>query len=69
MAENRGDEIPRYLTDRRIADNSPLCSSTRVRDRLAARYAAGGNTPVFVPNSIKGNQLTALDEIFNAPAR
>lgn len=66
LAENRRDDITRYLTDRWIADNALYGSAAKVRDRLAAWYAAGLNTPVLVPNSIHGNQLTALDEIFSA---
>jgi alkanesulfonate monooxygenase SsuD/methylene tetrahydromethanopterin reductase-like flavin-dependent oxidoreductase (luciferase family) len=69
IAENRGDDIARCLTDRWIADNSLFGSATRVRDRLAAWYAAGVATPVLVPNSVNGNQLKALDEIFTAFAR
>jgi alkanesulfonate monooxygenase SsuD/methylene tetrahydromethanopterin reductase-like flavin-dependent oxidoreductase (luciferase family) len=69
IAENRSDDIQHYLTDRWIADNSLLGSATKVRDRLAAWYAAGVNTPVLVPNSVNGNQLTALDDIFTAFAR
>jgi len=68
LAENRRDDIQHYLTDRWIADNSLYGSVTKVRDRLAAWYAAGVNTPVLVPNSVNGNQLTALDEIFAAVA-
>ena len=34
--------------------------------RLTAWYAAGVNTPVLVPNSINGNQITALQELFTA---
>jgi alkanesulfonate monooxygenase SsuD/methylene tetrahydromethanopterin reductase-like flavin-dependent oxidoreductase (luciferase family) len=64
IAENRRDDIPKYLTDRWIADNSLYGSAVKIRDRLAAWYAAGVNTPVLVPNSVSGNQLTALDEIF-----
>ena len=66
LAENRRDDIQHYLTDRWIADNTLYGSVTKVRDRLAAWYAAGVNTPVLVPNSVNGNQLTALDEIFAA---
>jgi alkanesulfonate monooxygenase SsuD/methylene tetrahydromethanopterin reductase-like flavin-dependent oxidoreductase (luciferase family) len=69
IAEDRRDDIPNYLTDRWIADNSLYGSATKVRDRLAAWYAAGVNTPVLVPNSVNGNQLTALDEILAAFAR
>ena len=66
LAENRRDDIPKYLTDRWVADNTLSGSVRRVRDRLGEWYAAGLNTPVLVPNSINGNQLTALDEIFAA---
>jgi alkanesulfonate monooxygenase SsuD/methylene tetrahydromethanopterin reductase-like flavin-dependent oxidoreductase (luciferase family) len=66
LAENRRDDIPHYLTDRWIADNALYGAAAKVRDQLAAWYAAGLNTPVLVPNSVNGNQLTALDEIFAA---
>jgi alkanesulfonate monooxygenase SsuD/methylene tetrahydromethanopterin reductase-like flavin-dependent oxidoreductase (luciferase family) len=66
LAENRRDDIPHYLTDRWVADNTLYGSAAKVRDQLAAWYAAGLNTPVLVPNSVKGGQLTALDEIFAA---
>jgi alkanesulfonate monooxygenase SsuD/methylene tetrahydromethanopterin reductase-like flavin-dependent oxidoreductase (luciferase family) len=66
IAENRRDDIPRYLTDQWIADNTLCGPAAKVRDRLAAWYAAGVNTPVLVPNSINGNQITALQELFAA---
>jgi alkanesulfonate monooxygenase SsuD/methylene tetrahydromethanopterin reductase-like flavin-dependent oxidoreductase (luciferase family) len=66
LAENRRDDIEHYLTDRWIADNTLYGPAAKVRDQLAAWYAAGLNTPVLVPNSVNGNQLTALDEIFSA---
>jgi alkanesulfonate monooxygenase SsuD/methylene tetrahydromethanopterin reductase-like flavin-dependent oxidoreductase (luciferase family) len=66
LAENRRDDIPKYLSDRWIADNTLYGSAKKVRDRLALWYQAGVNTPVLVPNSVNGNQLTALDEIFTA---
>jgi alkanesulfonate monooxygenase SsuD/methylene tetrahydromethanopterin reductase-like flavin-dependent oxidoreductase (luciferase family) len=64
LAENRRDDIPKYLTDRWIADATLNGSAAKVRDRLGEWYTAGLNTPVLVPNSVNGNQLTALDEIF-----
>jgi alkanesulfonate monooxygenase SsuD/methylene tetrahydromethanopterin reductase-like flavin-dependent oxidoreductase (luciferase family) len=66
LTENRRDEIERYMTERWIADNTLYGPAAKVRDQLAAWYAAGLNTPVLVPNSVNGNQLTALDEIFSA---
>jgi alkanesulfonate monooxygenase SsuD/methylene tetrahydromethanopterin reductase-like flavin-dependent oxidoreductase (luciferase family) len=66
IAENRRDDIPRYLTDRWISDNSLSGPPAKVRDGVAAWQEAGVNTPVLVPNSLNGNQLTALQEIFAA---
>jgi alkanesulfonate monooxygenase SsuD/methylene tetrahydromethanopterin reductase-like flavin-dependent oxidoreductase (luciferase family) len=66
VAENRRGDIPKYLTDRWIADNSLSSTVAKVRDRLAEWYAAGLNTPVLVPNSVNGNQITALQELFAA---
>jgi alkanesulfonate monooxygenase SsuD/methylene tetrahydromethanopterin reductase-like flavin-dependent oxidoreductase (luciferase family) len=66
IAENRRDDIPKYLTDRWIADNTLYGSAKKVRGQLAAWFDAGVNTPVLVPNSLNGNQLVALDEIFSA---
>ena len=45
IAENRRDDIPKYLTDRWIADNSLSGPPAKVRDRLAAWYAAGCQHP------------------------
>ena len=66
ITENRRDDIPKYLTDRWIADNTLYGSASKVRDQLAAWYTAGVNTPVLVPNSVNGNQLIALQELFTA---
>jgi alkanesulfonate monooxygenase SsuD/methylene tetrahydromethanopterin reductase-like flavin-dependent oxidoreductase (luciferase family) len=66
IAEDRRDEIPHFLTDRWIADNTLYGPAAKVRDRLTAWHAAGVNTPVLVPNSINGNQITALQELFTA---
>jgi alkanesulfonate monooxygenase SsuD/methylene tetrahydromethanopterin reductase-like flavin-dependent oxidoreductase (luciferase family) len=66
IAENRRDDIPNYLTDRWIADNTLCGPPAKIRDGVAAWHAAGVNTPVLVPSSLNGNQLAALDEIFAA---
>jgi alkanesulfonate monooxygenase SsuD/methylene tetrahydromethanopterin reductase-like flavin-dependent oxidoreductase (luciferase family) len=66
IADNRRDDIPNYLTDRWVADNTLYGPPAKVRDGVAAWHAAGVNTPVLVPNSVNGNQLTALDELFAA---
>jgi hypothetical protein len=37
-----------------------------VREGVEKWRAAGVNTPVLVPNSVAGNQITALEELFAA---
>jgi alkanesulfonate monooxygenase SsuD/methylene tetrahydromethanopterin reductase-like flavin-dependent oxidoreductase (luciferase family) len=66
ISDNRSDDIPKYLTDRWLADNTLFGPPTKVRDGLQEWRAAGINTPVLVPNSISGNQITALEELFAA---
>jgi alkanesulfonate monooxygenase SsuD/methylene tetrahydromethanopterin reductase-like flavin-dependent oxidoreductase (luciferase family) len=64
IADNRSDDIPKYLTDHWLADNTLFGPAAKVRDGIAAWRAAGVNTPVLVPNSVAGNQITALKELF-----
>ena len=66
IAEDRRDDVPRYLTDRWLADVSLYGPASRVRDELDKWYAAGVRTPVIVPSSAAGNQLKALEEIVAA---
>jgi alkanesulfonate monooxygenase SsuD/methylene tetrahydromethanopterin reductase-like flavin-dependent oxidoreductase (luciferase family) len=66
LSDDRPDEIPKYLTDRWLADNTLFGPATKVRDGLEAWRAAGVDTPVLVPNSIAGNQITALHEMVAA---
>ncbi len=66
IAESRSDDIPKYLTDRWLADNTVFGPVVKVREGVEAWRAAGVNTPVLVPNSIAGNQITALQELLTA---
>ncbi len=66
IADNRPDDIPKYLTDRWLTDNTLFGPAAKVREGIEAWHAAGVNTPILVPNSVAGNQITALPEIFNA---
>ena len=66
IADNRPDDIPKYLTDRWLADNTLFGPPAKVREGVEAWRAAGINTPVLVPNSVAGNQITALKELFTA---
>jgi alkanesulfonate monooxygenase SsuD/methylene tetrahydromethanopterin reductase-like flavin-dependent oxidoreductase (luciferase family) len=60
----RRDDVPKYLTDRWLADVSLFGSAAQVRDGAEAWQAAGVSTPVIVPSSASGGQLKALEEIF-----
>ena len=62
--EGRRDDVPRYLTDRWLADVSLFGSAATVREGVEAWQAAGVSTPVIVPSSTSGGQLKALEEIF-----
>ncbi len=64
IAEDRRDDVPRYLTDRWLADVSLFGPATRVREGVEAWCAAGVRTPVIVPSSTQGGQLKALEELF-----
>jgi alkanesulfonate monooxygenase SsuD/methylene tetrahydromethanopterin reductase-like flavin-dependent oxidoreductase (luciferase family) len=66
ITDNRPDDIPKYLTDRWLADNTLFGPPAKVRDGVEAWRAAGVNTPILVPNSVAGNQSTALKELFTA---
>ena len=66
IADQRLDDIPGLFSDRWLADVALFGPAAAVRDGVAAWQAAGVWTPVLVPNSIAGNQLQALAELFAA---
>ena len=64
LAENRPDDVPKYLTDAWLDDVTLSGPAARVREGLDAWYDAGVRTPIIVPSSAAGNQLKAIEEIF-----
>lgn len=66
VAEGRETDIPNYLTDRFLADVTLAGTATQVRDGLESWRAAGIRTPVLVPLSADGDQVTALRATFDA---
>ncbi len=66
IAAGRNDEGPRYLTDRWLADVTLFGPASNIRDGVAAWREAGIRTPVLVPLSADGDQLTALRQVFAA---
>jgi alkanesulfonate monooxygenase SsuD/methylene tetrahydromethanopterin reductase-like flavin-dependent oxidoreductase (luciferase family) len=66
IAAGRPDEVPRYLTDRWLADITLFGPPAKIRDGLDAWREAGIRTPVVVPLSPDGDQNTALAQVFAA---
>jgi alkanesulfonate monooxygenase SsuD/methylene tetrahydromethanopterin reductase-like flavin-dependent oxidoreductase (luciferase family) len=66
VAENRREDVPKYLTDKWLADCTLFGPVKRVRDELDAWYASGITTPIIVPSSAAGNQIKAIEEVFAA---
>jgi hypothetical protein len=66
IAAGRNDDVPKYLSDRWLADNTLFGPATKIRDGLEAWRDAGVRDPIIVPSSAAGNQLKALEEVFTA---
>jgi hypothetical protein len=66
VAENRMDDVPRFLTDKWLADCTLYGPARRVREELEGWYAAGIRTPIIVASSASGNQMKAIEEMFAA---
>lgn len=66
LAAGRTDDLSQYLTDRWLADVTLFGTAAQVRDGVDAWRAAGIRTPVIVPLSADGNQMTALRQAFDA---
>lgn len=66
LAENRRDDVPKYLTDKWLADTTLFGPASSVRDGVAAWRAAGVHSPILVPTSAAGNQMKAIEEVFAA---
>ena len=66
LAEKRPEDVPKYLTDAWLAECTLFGPAAHVRDELAAWRAAGIKTPILVPSSAAGNQMTAIEELFAA---
>jgi alkanesulfonate monooxygenase SsuD/methylene tetrahydromethanopterin reductase-like flavin-dependent oxidoreductase (luciferase family) len=66
LADGRPDDVPKYLTDKWLADNTLFGPAAKVREGVAAWRAAGVHTPILVPTSAAGNQMKAIEEMFAA---
>ncbi|HVY14376.1 MAG TPA: LLM class flavin-dependent oxidoreductase [Rhodopila sp.] len=66
IAEGRDGDVPRYFSDKWLADASLFGPAAKVREGVEAWREAGVRTPILVPSSAAGNQLKALEEVFAA---
>jgi alkanesulfonate monooxygenase SsuD/methylene tetrahydromethanopterin reductase-like flavin-dependent oxidoreductase (luciferase family) len=64
LAAGRIDEVPRYLTDKWLADVTLFGPAAKVREGVEAWREAGIRTPCVVPLSADGDQNTALAQVF-----
>jgi alkanesulfonate monooxygenase SsuD/methylene tetrahydromethanopterin reductase-like flavin-dependent oxidoreductase (luciferase family) len=66
IAAGRTDEVPRYLSDKWLADTTLFGSAAKVRESVEAWRDAGVRDLIIVPSSATGNQVKALEEVFAA---
>jgi hypothetical protein len=59
IAAGRTDELPRYLTDRWLADCTLYGPAARIREGVEEWRDAGITTPVLVPLAPDGNQMSS----------
>jgi alkanesulfonate monooxygenase SsuD/methylene tetrahydromethanopterin reductase-like flavin-dependent oxidoreductase (luciferase family) len=66
IEDGRRDDVPKYFSDKWLADNTLFGSVSKVREGVEAWQAAGVRNLVIVPSSAAGNQIKALEEVFAA---
>ena len=54
------------LSDKWLDDITLFGSASRVRERVEMWRETGVKTPILVPSSANGNQMKAVEEIFEA---
>ena len=63
IAAGEHQKVAEHLSDRWLADNTLFGPQDKVLEGLRAWYDAGVRTPILVPSSAKGNQLTAIADL------
>ena len=66
IAKGELDRLPAAMSDRWLADCTLAGTASQVREGVEAWRAAGVSTPILVPSSAAGNQMTAFQELFRA---
>jgi alkanesulfonate monooxygenase SsuD/methylene tetrahydromethanopterin reductase-like flavin-dependent oxidoreductase (luciferase family) len=66
IAEGRKDDVPKFFSDKWLADNTLFGPGARVREGVEAWRDTGVRNLIIVPSSAEGNQIKALQEVFEA---
>lgn len=66
IAEGRTADVPKYFSDRWLADTTLFGPRNKVIEGIEAWRAAGIKTPIVVPSSAAGNQMKAISEVIAA---
>jgi alkanesulfonate monooxygenase SsuD/methylene tetrahydromethanopterin reductase-like flavin-dependent oxidoreductase (luciferase family) len=66
VAEGRKEDVPKYFSDRWLADCTLFGPRAKVIEGVEAWRAAGVKTPIIVPSSAAGNQMKAIEEVLAA---
>lgn len=66
IAAGQEDRLPALLSDRWLREVTLYGSATEVREGVEAWREAGVKTPILVPSSTRGGQMTAFEELFAA---
>ncbi len=66
IEEGRKEDVPKYFSDRWLADCTLFGPRNKVLEGVEAWRAAGVKTPIIVPSSAAGNQMKAIEEVMAA---
>lgn len=64
IAAGDKEGVVKALSDKWLADTTLFGSASKVREGIEAWFDAGVKTPIIVPSSAVGNQLSAIEEFF-----
>ena len=62
-------QIGKCLSERWLSDVTLYGPPSRILEGLEEWYSMGIKTPILVPSSAQGNQITAIKELFELCAR
>jgi alkanesulfonate monooxygenase SsuD/methylene tetrahydromethanopterin reductase-like flavin-dependent oxidoreductase (luciferase family) len=66
IAEGRKDDVPKFFSDKWLVDNTLFGPGAKVREGVEAWRDTGVRNLIIVPSSAEGNQIKALQEVFEA---